>query len=82
MRFRVLSYNMHRAIGVDRRFKPDRIVQILEHGNKTALVTVRDKNSEGKVYFISGRIRHAVYESLTGRGALIRILKMHEFDTD
>ena len=31
MRLRVLSYNMHRAIGVDRRFKPDRIAQILEH---------------------------------------------------
>ena len=31
MRFRVLSYNMHRAIGIDRRFKPDRIVQILQH---------------------------------------------------
>ena len=31
MRLRVLSYNMHRAIGIDRRFKPDRIVQILEH---------------------------------------------------
>ena len=31
MRLRVLSYNMHRAIGVDRRFKPDRIVQIIEH---------------------------------------------------
>ena len=33
MRFRVLSYNMHRAIGIDRRFKPDRIVQIIEHHN-------------------------------------------------
>ena len=31
MRLRVLSYNMHRAIGVDRRFKTDRIAQILEH---------------------------------------------------
>jgi endonuclease/exonuclease/phosphatase family metal-dependent hydrolase len=31
MRFRVLSYNIHRAIGVDRRFRPDRIVRILKH---------------------------------------------------
>ena len=31
MRLRVLTYNIHRAIGVDRRFRPDRIVEILEH---------------------------------------------------
>jgi endonuclease/exonuclease/phosphatase family metal-dependent hydrolase len=28
---RVLSYNIHRAIGVDRRFRPQRIVDILRH---------------------------------------------------
>lgn len=28
---RVMSYNIHRAIGVDRRFRPERIVQILDH---------------------------------------------------
>ncbi|RMG46947.1 MAG: endonuclease [Acidobacteria bacterium] len=31
MRLRVLTYNIHRAIGVDRRFRPDRIIEILEH---------------------------------------------------
>ncbi len=31
MKIRVLSYNMHRAIGVDRRFKPDRIAKVLTH---------------------------------------------------
>ncbi len=31
MRTRVLTYNIHRAIGVDRRFRPERIVRILEH---------------------------------------------------
>jgi endonuclease/exonuclease/phosphatase family metal-dependent hydrolase len=31
MRFRVLSYNIHRAIGLDRRFRPDRIIRIIEH---------------------------------------------------
>jgi len=30
MRLRVLTYNIHRAIGVDRRFRPERIVQIVE----------------------------------------------------
>lgn len=31
MRVRIMSYNIHRAIGVDRRFRPDRIVRIAEH---------------------------------------------------
>jgi len=31
MRFRVLSYNIHRAIGVDRRFRPERIVAIIDN---------------------------------------------------
>lgn len=31
MRLKVLSYNIHRAIGVDRRFRPERIVDILAH---------------------------------------------------
>jgi endonuclease/exonuclease/phosphatase family metal-dependent hydrolase len=30
MRIRILSYNIHRAIGNDRRFRPERIVQIIE----------------------------------------------------
>jgi endonuclease/exonuclease/phosphatase family metal-dependent hydrolase len=30
---RVVTYNIHRAIGVDRRFKPERIVRILRHHN-------------------------------------------------
>ncbi|MDY7095316.1 MAG: endonuclease/exonuclease/phosphatase family protein [Acidobacteriota bacterium] len=29
MNFRLASYNIHRAIGVDRRFRPERIVEIL-----------------------------------------------------
>lgn len=31
MQFQVLSYNIHRAIGVDRRFKPERIARVLLH---------------------------------------------------
>ncbi len=30
MRLRMLTYNIHRAIGVDRRFRPERVVRILE----------------------------------------------------
>jgi endonuclease/exonuclease/phosphatase family metal-dependent hydrolase len=31
VQLRVLTYNIHRAIGVDRRFRPERIVEILHH---------------------------------------------------
>jgi endonuclease/exonuclease/phosphatase family metal-dependent hydrolase len=31
MQLKVLTYNIHRAIGVDRRFRPRRIVEILAH---------------------------------------------------
>jgi endonuclease/exonuclease/phosphatase family metal-dependent hydrolase len=31
MLFKILTYNVHRAIGVDRRFKPERVVEILRH---------------------------------------------------
>jgi endonuclease/exonuclease/phosphatase family metal-dependent hydrolase len=30
MRFRVMSYNIHRAIGIDRRFRPERVIRIIE----------------------------------------------------
>ncbi len=33
MLLKVLTYNIHRAIGVDRRFRPNRIVDILAHHN-------------------------------------------------
>jgi endonuclease/exonuclease/phosphatase family metal-dependent hydrolase len=31
MKLRILSYNIHRAIGVDRRFRPERIVAIVDN---------------------------------------------------
>jgi endonuclease/exonuclease/phosphatase family metal-dependent hydrolase len=31
VRLRIVSYNIHRAIGSDRRFRPDRVVRILEN---------------------------------------------------
>ncbi|HLA76727.1 MAG TPA: endonuclease/exonuclease/phosphatase family protein [Vicinamibacteria bacterium] len=30
MRFRVMTYNIHRAIGLDRRFRPERMIRIIE----------------------------------------------------
>ena len=29
MRFRVMTYNIHRAIGIDRRFRPERVLRII-----------------------------------------------------
>lgn len=31
MQLRLISYNMHRAIGVDRLFRPDRIAKVIDH---------------------------------------------------
>ena len=31
MRLRMLTYNIHRAIGVDRRFRPERVAEVLRH---------------------------------------------------
>ena len=33
MKFRVITYNIHRAIGLDRRFQPERIINILKDHN-------------------------------------------------
>ena len=33
MKIRILSYNIHRAIGLDRRFAPERIIEILQAHN-------------------------------------------------
>jgi endonuclease/exonuclease/phosphatase family metal-dependent hydrolase len=44
MRLRVVSYNIHRAIGVDRRFRPDRIASIIEsHDPDIALLQEVDE---------------------------------------
>ena len=33
VKLRVLSYNIHKAIGVDFKFRPERIIEILAHHN-------------------------------------------------
>lgn len=44
MRIRLLSYNIHRAIGVDRQFRPDRIVEVLRrHDADIALLQEVDR---------------------------------------
>jgi endonuclease/exonuclease/phosphatase family metal-dependent hydrolase len=46
MRLRVLSYNIHRAIGVDRRFLPERIVEVLQvHDADIALLQEVDEGA-------------------------------------
>ncbi len=44
MALKVLTYNIHRAIGVDRRFRPERIVEILQfHDPDVALLQEVDR---------------------------------------
>lgn len=38
MHVRVMSYNIHRAIGMDRRFRPERIQRVLEHHRADVLL--------------------------------------------
>ena len=45
MKFRLLTYNMHRAIGLDRRFRPDRVVKIL--GDHDADIVLLQEVDEG-----------------------------------
>ena len=46
MQLRVLTYNIHRAIGVDRRFRPDRIVEIIrDHDPDVALLQEVDEGA-------------------------------------
>ncbi len=33
MRFRLLTYNIHKAIGMDGKYRPDRIIAVLQHHN-------------------------------------------------
>ncbi len=46
MRLRLLTYNIHRAIGLDRRFRPDRIARLLiEHDADLALLQEVDEGA-------------------------------------
>ncbi len=46
MRLKVLTYNIHRAIGVDRRFRPERIIEILSrHDPDVALLQEVDEGA-------------------------------------
>lgn len=38
MQFRIMSYNIHRAIGVDRRFRPERIAAVVSHHSPDLLL--------------------------------------------
>lgn len=38
MRLRLMSWNIHRAIGVDRRFKPERVARVIDHHQPDVLL--------------------------------------------
>ena len=55
-RLRIVTYNIHRAIGVDRRFRPERIVEILRHHDPDiALLQEVDEGAPRSKGLILGR---------------------------
>jgi len=56
---------------------PD-IVQTLHLGLKTACVSVKGPNGEGRIYFENGRIRHAERGSVSGESAFYEMLRWQE----
>jgi cyclic di-GMP phosphodiesterase len=56
---------------------PD-IVQTLHLGLKTACVSIKGKDGEGKIFFENGRIRHAERGELSGEAAIYDMLRWQE----
>ncbi len=56
---------------------PD-IVQTLHLGLKTAMVTIKGKHGEAKMFFENGRVKHCEYGDLKGEEAFYEILKWDE----
>jgi putative nucleotidyltransferase with HDIG domain len=56
---------------------PD-IVQTLHLGLKTACVSIKWKDAEGRIYFENGRIRHVETGSLSGEAAFYEMLRWQE----
>ncbi len=72
-------------IGVDKGFSGDltnmgvvELIQVLELGNKTAIIRLKYKTHEGVVYFKKGRIVHAEVGKLKGEKAFYLILNWTE----
>ncbi|RMG58396.1 MAG: response regulator [Deltaproteobacteria bacterium] len=56
---------------------PD-IVQTLHLGLKTAMVTIKGKEGEAKIFFENGRVKHCEFGDLTGEDAFYHILRWTE----
>lgn len=54
------------------------IVQTLHLGLKTACVSVKGKDGEGRIYFENGRIRHVELGNLSGDAAFYEMLRWQE----
>ncbi len=72
-------------IGVDKGFSGDltnmgvvELIQVLELGNKTAIIRLKYKAHEGVIYFKKGRIVHAEVGKLKGEKAFYLILNWTE----
>ena len=62
MDLRVLSYNIHRAIGLDRRFRPQRIATILAHHD--ADIVLLQEVDAGVVCIPMSRCRQKIWVML------------------
>jgi len=51
------------------------LVQSLEMGRKSCLLTLSNKNETCEMYFAEGQVTHAAYGSLTGDAAVFKVLR-------
>ncbi|MFC2174238.1 DUF4388 domain-containing protein, partial [Acidobacteriota bacterium] len=54
------------------------IVQMLHQGQKTAVVTLWTVQDRGRLYFVSGHVKHAQYAEAAGEEAFMELMKLTE----
>jgi endonuclease/exonuclease/phosphatase family metal-dependent hydrolase len=61
VRIKVITYNIHRAIGVDRRFRPERVVEVLAHydADLVLLQEVDEGAPRSRELDLAGELAHA-----------------------
>src|SRR5213078_2596850 len=51
------------------------LVQSLEMGRKSCLLTLTNDNDKCEMYFSEGQVQHAAYDTLTGDQAVFKVLR-------
>ena len=81
LRLRVVSYNIHRAIGVDRRFRPERIARILRH-HDADIVLLQETTPEWEAHLehaLGDAYPYRAFHHCCGAGGLA-FLSVHPFE--